>query len=109
VTRSGPLFHVPDSLPSVRVRSDSDSEISMMESRRPPPDVFDDADEMDGLPAPGLVAQHTRDLTLSTKILIVAVVVLTLLLVSHEAAMSLHLPWLDPRRLFLKLLTVRNR
>jgi len=78
-----------------------------MESRRPPD--FDEEGDLDLIQAPGLVARHTRELTLSTKILIAAVVVLMLLLVSHEAAMSLHLPWLDPRRLVVKLFTFRHR
>jgi hypothetical protein len=105
VTRSGPLFYVPEDLPSVRVRNDSDSEVSLMESRRPAPEFVDDEEEMQ---TPGLVATRTRDLTLSTRILIVAVIIAMVLLISHEAAISLHLPWLDPRRLFLKLLTWRH-
>jgi hypothetical protein len=105
VTRSGPLFHLPDSLPSVRVRSDSDSEIEWMDSRRPPGE-FDEEGDYD---TPGLVAQRTRELTLSTRLLIAAVIVATILLVAHEASLTFHLPWLDPRRLFLKLLAWRHR
>jgi hypothetical protein len=105
VTRSGPLFHVPDSLPSVRVRSDSDSELGWMESHRPPAELDDD----DDYEAPGLVAQHSRELTLSTRLLMAAVIVATILLVAHEASLSFHLPWLDPRRLLVKLLAWRHR
>jgi hypothetical protein len=78
---------MPEDVPSVRVRSDSD--VELMDTR------MSDA---------GLVPaarRHHRSLT--STLLIFGVTIAVAMLVTHELALALHLPWLDPRPLLLKL------
>jgi hypothetical protein len=87
VSRPGALILIPADVPSVRVRSDSD--IELMDTR------MSDA---------GLVpAARRRRRSLSSSLLLIGAVIAVAMLVTHELALALHLPWLDPRTLFLKL------
>ena len=73
-------------MPSVRVRSDSD--IELMDTR---------------MSEAGILPGRKRRRSLSSTLLIVGVTIAVAMLVAHELALALHLPWLDPRNLFIKL------
>jgi hypothetical protein len=85
VSRPGALILMPDEIPSVRVRSDSD--VELMDTR---------------MSDHGLVPARMRRRSLSSTLLIAGVVIAVVMLVTHELALVLHLPWLDPRNLFVR-------
>jgi hypothetical protein len=75
---------IPADVPSVRVRSDSD--IELMDTR---------------MSEAGIVPARRRR-SLSSTLLIVGATIAVMLLLTHELALALHLPWLDPRNLFVR-------
>jgi hypothetical protein len=85
--RAGALILIPEDVPSVRVRSDSD--IELMDTR---------------MSEAGIVpARRRRRRSLSSSLLIAGVIIAVAMLVAHELALVLHLPWLDPRSLLTKI------
>jgi hypothetical protein len=85
VSRPGALIMIPADVPSVRVRSDSD--VELMDTR---------------MSEAGIVPARSRRRALSTTLLIVGVTIAVLMLVTHELALALHVPWLDPRNFFVR-------
>jgi hypothetical protein len=85
VSRPGALILIPADVPSVRVRSDSD--VELMDTR---------------MSEAGIIPARHRRRSLSSTLLIIGVTIAVAMLVAHELALALHLPWLDPRNLFLK-------
>ncbi len=85
-SRPGALILIPEDVPSVRVRSDSD--VELMDTR---------------MSEAGIVPARRRRRSLSSSLLIAGVVIAVAMLVAHELALVLHLPWLDPRSFLLKI------
>jgi hypothetical protein len=84
-SRPGAMILIPADVPSVRVRSDSD--VELMDTR---------------MSEAGILPRRERGRSLSTTLLIVGLTLAVAMLVAHELALALHLPWLDPRNFFLK-------
>jgi len=84
LSRPGALILIPADVPSVRVRSDSD--IELMDTR---------------MSEAGIVPARRRR-SLSSALLIAGATIAVMLLLTHELALALHLPWLDPRNLFVR-------
>jgi hypothetical protein len=83
MSRPGALIMIPAEVPSVRVRSDSD--IELMEG---------------AAQAPDMTFGRRR---LSSSFFIVCASIAVLMLVTHELALVLRLPWLDVQHLLVKL------
>jgi hypothetical protein len=84
MSRPGALIMIPAEVPSVRVRSDSD--IELMEG---------------AVHTPGVITIARR--RLSSGFFIACATIAVLMLVTHELALVLRLPWLDVQHLFVKL------